>query len=416
MAFLYPFVVLLQPGILWPQLEPYKPQLLASIIAALYGVTRPQAGAQLGSKLAQPVFLWLVAYVAVQVVSVYYGGFMTMLETLDFWGTFAVFVLTSALLITDRGQLYRYIAGMLAASAVIINYGIVAVIIHAPQLAGNRAGAYGMYENHNDYTFLILMALPFAYMAIRLARGQLLLRLLLLGFVLACIAGTVLSLSRGGILALVMMLLMLYWSTTTGFRRALGLVLLLLIGAGGIVWQFAAREENQLGHYSLEDSQLSRYELWRAARKIIEQHPLLGVGSGRFQDYARNYAELSHDNIGKVSHNTYLEVATGSGLLGLLTFTMMLWHIVRASSERWRAAPSGVPPPLRIATQVCIWTIMFRGMLDAKTYDWSFYFLAVMAIVIATLPDTGTETGREAASNAASLPIDVRPAVYGRRG
>jgi O-antigen ligase len=415
MAFLYPFLVLLQPGILWPALAPYKPILAVSAIAGLFGLARAGATAQLGHKLAQPTFVWLVAYVLVQVVSLYFGGLAVMVETLEFWGTYAVFVLISSLLITDRTQLYRFIAGMLAGSAVIVVYGIVAVLTHAPELEGNRAGAYGLYQNHNDYTFIILMALPFACMAMRLVRGRLP-RLLLLGFIVVCIAGTALSLSRGGILALVMMLVMLYSSTTTGARRALGLVVLLAIGAGGIVWQFAAREENQLGHYTMEDSKISRYELWRAARKIIVQHPLLGVGSGRYSDYARDYYDLSHNNIGKVSHNTYLEVATGSGLLGLLTFLMMLWHIVRASTDRWRHAPSGVPPPLRIATQVCIWTIMFRAMLDAKTYDWGFYFLATMAIAIAALPAAETEPAKEAAGGVSSLPINVRPAVYGRRG
>jgi O-antigen ligase len=405
MAFLYPFLVLLQPGILWPSLAPYRPILAVSAVAVLFGIARAGASAQLGHKLAQPVFVWLVAYVVVQVLSLYFGGVAVMLEMLEFWGTYAVFVLVSALLITDRTQLYRFIAGMLAGSAVVIGYGIVAVLTHSPELEGNRAGAYGMYQNHNDYTFLILMALPFAYMAMRLVQSRLV-RLMLLGFLLMCIAGTALSLSRGGILALVMTLVMLYWGTTTGARRALGLTLLLVIGAGGIVWQFAAREENQLGHYTLEDSKISRYELWKAARKIIEQHPLLGVGSGRYADYARNYYDLSHNNIGKVSHNTYLEV----------TFIMILWHIVKASSDRWRHAPSGVPPPLRLATQVCIWTIMFRAMLDAKTYDWSFYFLATMAIAITTLPAAEDERDDEKVREMFSVPVDARPAVYSRRG
>jgi O-antigen ligase len=414
MAFFFPFFVLLQPGILWPALDPYKPQLVMSLVAGVVALSRPGGASQLGAKLARPVFVWLVAYVFVQVVSVYYGGVMGMLETLGFWGTYAVFVLVSALLITDREQLYRYIAGVLAGSAVIILYGIVAVIIHSPQLAGNRAGAYGMYQNHNDYTFLILMALPFAYTAISLARSRPV-KLLLAGLVLACIVGTVLSLSRGGILALVMMLAMLYWSTTSGMRRAVGIVALSALGAFAVAWQFAARAENQAGHYTLEDSEGSRYELWRAARKIIEHHPILGVGSGRFSEYARDYAELSHDNIGKVTHNTYLEVATGSGLLGLLTFMMMLWHIVKASTDRLRAAPSGVPPPLRLATQICIWTIMLRAMLDAKTYDWSFYFLAAMALVIGTLPAAESETVASKTSDRPAPPLNVRPAVYGRR-
>jgi putative inorganic carbon (hco3(-)) transporter len=280
-----------------------------------------------------------------------------------------------------------------------------------------------MYQNHNDYTFCILMALPYAYMWIRLAKSRFI-KLLMLIFVAACMLGTVLSLSRGGIVGLVLMLALLYWRSTTGARRMVGIVALLSVGSVGIVWQFAAREENQKGHYTAEDAKTTRYELWRAARKIVEAHPILGVGSGRFSEKARDYAELSHNNIGKVSHNTYLEVLTGSGLLGFISFMAMLLGILRVSTEKLGARFSGIPPPLRAATQICIFTIMLRALLDAKTYDWSFYFLAVMAILIATT--RGTETSATAVEEVAqprnvparrrlAAPLAARPAVYGRR-
>src|SRR6201999_3697161 len=150
---------------------------------------------------------------------------------------------------------------------------------------------------------------------VRLAK-RFLIRLLLIAYVLACILGVALSLSRGGIIGLVLMLAMLYWRSTSGTRRIVGVVALLGIGSVGIVVQFALREENQRGHYTAEDAKTSRYEVWRVARKIIEKHPLLGIGSGRFSEKARDFSELSHNNVGKVSHNTYLEVLTGSGLAG----------------------------------------------------------------------------------------------------
>src|SRR5690242_4426586 len=98
MTFLYPFLVLLQPGILWPDLAPFRPILAVSVVAVLFGVARTGSAAQLGHKLAQPTFLWLTAYVVVQVVSLYFAGMAVMLETLEFWGTYAIFVLVSALL------------------------------------------------------------------------------------------------------------------------------------------------------------------------------------------------------------------------------------------------------------------------------------------------------------------------------
>jgi O-antigen ligase len=237
-----------------------------------------------------------------------------------------------------------------------------------------------------------------------------------------------LSLSRGGIIGLVLMLALLWIRSTTGARRTIGLILVLGLGSVGIMVQFAAREENQRGHYTAEDAKTTRYELWRAARKIVEKHPLLGIGSGRFSEKARDYSELSHNNVGKVSHNTYLEVLTGSGLFGFVCFMGILVGVLRVSTEKLGAYRSGVPPPLRAATQICMFTIMLRALLDAKTYDWSFYFLAVMGILIATTT-SATEVPAEVESSPAPVsplaarrrgpypaPSSRRPAVYGRRG
>jgi O-antigen ligase len=428
MAFLYPFIVFLQPVVLWPALVPYRPLMLLSLVAAIFALMRTGAAAQWITRLRHPIFIWMCVFVILQPVSVYYGGVLGMLDTLNFWLTYASFVAVSLLLVRDLKQLYRYLAGVLIGCAVVIGYGLYAVATHSPDLPGNRAGAYGMYQNHNDYTFIILMSLPYAYMCLRIAKGWLV-RLFLMAFVLACIIGTVLSLSRGGIIGLVLMLALLYWRSTSGAKRTIGVLLLVGVGSVGIVWQFAAREENQKGNYSAEDAKNSRYELWRAARKIVEKHPILGIGSGRYSEKARQYAELSHDQIGKVSHNTYLEVLTGSGFLGFISFMAMLLGILKASTEKLGANRSGIPPPVRAATQIGIFTIMLRAMLDAKTYDWSFYFLAVIAILVGTTAAAASMTSATDAVPDAAMepqngsgrrrlpapPVQARPMVYGRR-
>jgi len=392
-------------------------------VAALVGSMHKGAVATLVERLRHPIFLWLCGYVFIQAISVYYSGVMAILDMFSFWDTYVIFVAVSLLLLRDNQQLNRFIAGTLVGCSVVIGYGLYAVFTHAPQLEGNRAGSYGMYQNHNDYTFIILMSLPYAYMGVRLAKRWLI-KLALIIYVAGCILGVGLSLSRGGIIGLVLMLALLYWRSTTGARRTVGLIVLLGLGSMGIMVQFAAREENQKGHYTAEDAKTSRYELWRAARAVIQKHPLLGIGSGRFSEKARDYAELSHNNIGKVSHNTYLEVLTGSGIAGFICFMGVLVGVLRASTEKLGAHRSGVPPPFRAATQICIFTIMLRALLDAKTYDWSFYLLAGLGILIATT--TGAEAPAEmespqpqsvtAGRRVPYAPASPRPAVYGRRG
>jgi O-antigen ligase len=421
MAFLYPFIIFLQPGILWPQLAPFKPGLLISVIALIVGLMHRRASTERATRqLSHGIFISLCIFVVVQAISVHYSGMAAMLGYLIFWMGYGMFVAASVLLIRDVKALMQFIMGTIAGSAVVILYGLYAVATHSPKLAGNRAGAYGMYENHNDYTFIILMSMPFAVMAIPLMKTRFA-KMLLGGFVVACVVGTALSLSRGGMICLVFMAGLLYWRITKGGLRVAGIVALSILGAGAIAWQFAAREENQAGHYTAEDAKTSRYELWRAARKVFEAHPLLGVGSGRFGEHAQDYAEISKDNRGKVTHNTYLEVLTGTGLLGLGSFLFMLWGMIRVSSARWGPTDSAVPEPIRIAAQVCILSLMLRSMLDAKAHDWSYYMLATVCIAIASLkspdktPVAETAKAAERALAKNRVPHSVRPAVYSRR-
>jgi O-antigen ligase len=420
MEFLYPFLNFLQPGDLWTVLIPYRPILVASVLAGVLSLrptVRPDA-ALLRTYFHQPIFYWLCAFVVIQVVSVYYSGVLSMIEELSFWEVYPLYIAISLLTIRDAASLRRYIWGTMIGSACVIFYGLHAVAVHSPGLAGGRAGAYGMYENHNDYSFIIVMVLPFAWLYLRVYR-RLWQKLLLLVLISGGIAGIFLSLSRGGILALVLEIAMLLGFTTRGPRRMVMLAALAIIGTGAITYQFAAREANQAGQYTEEDAKDSRLELWKAARAMIVAHPILGVGSRRFLEFSTDYGEISHDNLGKGAHNTYLEVAADSGVLGFGCFMLMLWGTAKAlrGTRLADAAGDGIAE-VRLAALVSLYTILFRAVLDSKVHDWSFYFLAIVAIATQALMSTATVRAREPKSPASSwTPVIVqgRPMVYRHR-
>jgi len=157
------------------------------------------------------------------------------------------------------------------------------------------------------------------------------------------------------------------------------LPLVLVVGAAAVSYQYVKRAENQGQGYTAEDAETSRLELWRAGRKMIEAHPWLGVGSRTFGENAQVYAELSHDNVGKNAHNTYIDIAATSGLLGLIAFGLMLRATVR--ELRAVAVPDASPwiALTRKAALIAIYTVCFRALLDVKSHDWSFYLLVTIA-------------------------------------
>lgn len=420
MSFLYPFLNFLQPGVLFPALAPYRPMLVISVLAGLLGLRALMQSDRADPRrtfLAHPAFKWLCIFIAVQVISVYYSGGRSMLEELDFWDVYPVFVAVSLLIVRDAADLRRYVWGMMLGSAAVIGYGLYAVAADLPTLAGGRAGAYGMYENHNDYTFLIIQVLPFAYFYLRLSR-RVLGRLFLLALLVACVCGVVLSLSRGGAMALVLECGIILWLETSGTRRVAALVVFAALGAAAIVHQFAAREANQGATYTEELAKQERFELWRTARNAYLANPILGVGSRRFSEFSQHYGELSHDDLGKVAHNTYLELAAGSGTLGLVSFLLMLRGVFR-SLRGARRAPSSDDglAQTQLAAWVSLWSILFRALLDAKEYDWSFYTLTAITILATTLLHRRVQRDEATVSKspAARVAASGRPMVYGRR-
>lgn len=425
MPFLYPFLNFLQPGDLWPVLVPFKPMFVASVLAGLLSM-RPLArpsDSLLRSYFGHPLLPWLGAFVAVQVISVYYSGVMAMIGELMLWQVFFLYVAISLLTIRDIADLRRYVWGSMVGSACVVFFGLYLVAVHSPLLAGDqyRAGAYGMYANHNDYTFIILMIFPFSVTYLKVCRHRWQ-QLLLLALAVGCVAGTLLSYSRGGILALVLEGGLLLWCSLRGSKRIIALAALAALGTAVTVHQFAVREETQGPLYTEADAENSRYELWRAAIAIFKAHPILGVGSNRFREYASEYASISHDNKGKVAHDTYLEVAADNGLMGIITFGAALWLMFRSFRDLHIADAKGDGlVEARVAGFISFCTILFRATLDAKVYDWSFYFLAVIAVAgagLATerqnLQPAPADAGAAAAA-AGRKQISIRPSVYGQR-
>lgn len=378
MDFLYTFLNFLQPGILWPELAVYRPLLTVSVIVGLIGYFRNSLYPR-GEAFLHPAFVYLTIFILAQVLSVYYSGVSSMLAEFDYWNVYLLFVAISIVLINNTAALERYVWGMITGSMVIVFYGIYAVYAGLPAAVGGRAGAYGMYENQNDYSFIIIMSLPFIYMFWKTQTGRLK-RLLLLIFMLASVYGVFLSLSRGGMLALVLEAGLIVIFTFDKKKQFGYLFLLILLGAAAIVYQFAAREENQAGVYTVEDSEYSRIELWKAGKNMIISKPLLGVGSRRFGEFSQEYGEISGWDKGKNAHNTYIEILSTTGLIGFVSFVLMLRNVLRGLKAPATRPEMKCLEPIRRAALIALYAIIFRALLDAKAYDWSFYVLCAIGI------------------------------------
>jgi len=382
LAFLYSFANIFQPGIFWPQLAVWKPMVILSVFAVIAGL-RVSATYPRSLAYKSKPFVYLMLFLCVQVISVYYSGFGSMLDEFNFWYAYAIYVVVLLMLVNSEESLINAVWGMIAGGLFIVFYGIYAVQTGLPSAVGGRAGAYGMYENHNDYSFVIILILPFIYMLRTDERGWKK-KVLTLGMI-ACLVGILLSLSRGGMLALVVEGLLIVTMGYEGHRKLLLILIMASVGFAGIGYQWAKRAENSGESYTEEDAKESRYELWKIGGNMAAAHPLLGVGARRFHEFTQDYGEVSGDNRGKNSHNTYIEIVAGTGFIGLLLFLSYIRNLRNLVLRSKLSVQDGRVRKIGTAVVISLYSILLRAFLDAKVHDWSFYTLCSLGVGTAAL-------------------------------
>ncbi|HKX30677.1 MAG TPA: O-antigen ligase family protein [Blastocatellia bacterium] len=169
---------------------------------------------------------------------------------------------------------------------------------------------------------------------------------------LAMIAGVVLSASRGGVMAVAVEVVFLAivaipglisgrlqkrpgW-LMLGLRFAGVLVLglssiwisIYLVGSEALV-QNVSQVQSEIEQQQPAGERYSRREIWAATRRMIQDHPLLGVGLGAYPVAYTRYDQSSGSQRVEQSHNDYLQIVADAGLVGgliALTFLVVLFR------------------------------------------------------------------------------------------
>lgn len=234
----------------------------------------------------------------------------------------------------------------------------VSVIMGAIAIAEYSGGynrAVGLSGDANFFAALQVVALPIGAVLASQTRSNARRLIVLLG--LAVIVGSIVtSLSRGGLLALAAVFLLLALQPARGFfrtrARKRAFLLMALVGAALLLAaSFSALSARTSSLFSTADATGSgRINLWRAAVAGWHEHPVVGLGYGAFigqsNDLLRqtpgvDFSAYQLRDTGQFVHNAYLESLTELGVVGLVLFfgvlaTMArtLWVTARAAAER----------------------------------------------------------------------------------
>ncbi len=166
-----------------------------------------------------------------------------------------------------------------------------------------------------------------------------------------CFLAAMLTGSRGGLVATACMLVaaVVFGGRWRGRLLVLGIVIALFGGFYVTSLAPSTVRERFTQTAGLSPEQEGRTTIWKVAERMVEAHPLEGVGAGNFQVSSKHYvlqpgslARSDEIFIGnKVTHNTYLQTAAELGLVGLALFlgviAFSLWCLVAAARRFSRA-------------------------------------------------------------------------------
>ncbi len=286
---------------------------------------------------------------------------------------------------------------------------MVIVVPYAMRQTARYAGrmGVGVYEpNYFAANLLLLIPLPLAIASYQTIRWK---RWAWLGASCVLIGALISTSSRGGYIGLLVAALV-YSSRRWGVRRAVIVLMLLIVAA--LPTDLGRRARSAFDPDARpapgveESNQAHRALLW-GGLKMAHDAPLFGVGPQRFKDYSRRYSGLK---IAYIAHNTYLELAAEGGLPVLIIFVLMY---LTALGVLGRASRLTGGPETR---ELAAWAEAMRtgligfaiagGFISAQ-FEKFFWVMMFLSIVVGRLAQQHAAMSRE---QVAAVPSAAPPA------
>jgi O-antigen ligase len=231
--------------------------------------------------------------------------------------------------VRSRRDLILVMGAIVFGAIVAASFGI----LQPPEanLVEESSRATGTVGDPNELAAVLLVGLALAAGLTMRRAGSPALRIVSAVTVPLCAAGIFLSLSRGGLIALGVMLVA---GTMFAGRWRLALsVMLVAVAAGGILYFTELAPLPARERVTTANGGTGRSDIWKLGLRMVRAHPVTGVGVGNFPVVSPNYAlqpgalqraDLVFSAAPKITHNTYLEILSEMGFPGFLLFMAVL--------------------------------------------------------------------------------------------
>ena len=249
------------------------------------------------------------------------------------------FLMVSTSIVSDKDFLKKFVKTTLIIGVLLALYGNIQYLGLEPlpfvnaYTANAPIGTFGNPDFQSAFMGLIAVV-AFTMSLNTLFSGRFRVGLILLGVVsLIVVYETIAKQGYFSFMAGAGVVLML-WLFMTG-RKSLGKAVAALGVFGGGVIFLGLVNVGPLATYLYKASLEARGYYWRAAAKMVLDHPLFGVGMDGFGDWyrrsrAEDYLASNFLSVSNTAHNVYLDIASSGGFPLLILYGLLLALVVRS--------------------------------------------------------------------------------------
>ncbi len=272
----------------------------------------------------------------------------------------------------------------LAAAGIVVGIANAAVVLDAVRhhtLNVAVTGPVVIYTNANDVALFLVPLIAIA--------GSLLLfssdprvRIVSGVFLVVAVSATILSLSRGGYLALA--------AVAIGLAIAHRRRWLLLGGAGAaavvllLIPSINRRVAIEIDLSNGDNTLVGRSHLWSASLQMLQHHIPFGAGLAGFSNAVAPYWNPTHPDRFIYPHNIVLTFWSETGLLGLAAFA---WILVTGFTVAWRGQLAADPAwrPIHLGVFLALVAVVLHGLVDVPYFknDLALEFWAILGLASA---------------------------------
>jgi hypothetical protein len=270
--------------------------------------------------------------------------------------------------------------------------------------AGNQeedrlAVVYGSLGNANDLASALLIGAPFILFVMSDKRVNPFLRMLGGPLLIALVVAVLKTGSRGGLIALGVLILFAFFKANAGGKFKITLVGIVVAVVFATVVPTDLRDRymtifrtdrakvKSAGDASALDSSDARRELLKNAAILTFRHPVFGVGLAQFSPQSFNlFVERGMTGMWFTCHDIFGIVSAETGLPGLFFYCMILWSTFRSLS-RLAKLPHRTPElelisKLGEALMVATVAYFISGIFNTSAYSHQMPMLASLAAAL----------------------------------